>query len=320
MNLKRTAALVLASCMTVLLAGCGTASNEDTGSAALPDGTPTLEEIYAANTLQAYEEADIQPSLSTCLREGPDNRETNSLLTLYWDDDLGLVSRFRREDMSFHYYFAREGVNYSASLTEEEEPVLMILADDPEKNDGNDTTYAEKLFNQYGFGEYNSKETMISCTDNGDTYHIVTDISAMSFTDSTGRKYTYTTQEYDVEKETLRILDVFRTYHFTDAEGTVKECTRSRCMTYNNTMVSLPDFMRKDICKADWSREFTLCYPDGSRETVAVPDGVSVLIEAPDGYEAYADSDYKTVYNEDSADADGTLPNRTIYIAKVAED
>lgn len=316
MKLKRMAALVLASCMTVLLAGCGAASNKDTGSAALPEGTPTLEEIYAANTLEAYQQANIQPSLSTCLREGPDNKETNALLTLYWDKDLGLVARFRKTNMSFQYYFTRNNINYSAAVTEDEDTVLTILADDAEERGEKEITYAEKLFHQYGFGEYNSKEKLVSCTDSGDTYHIITDISAMSFTDSTGRTYTYTTQEYDVEKETLRILDVFRTYRFTDANGTVKECTRSRCMTYTKKLVSLPDFMREGICEADWSREFTLRYPDGTRDTIAVPDGISVLVEAPDGYEAYADSDCETVYSEDQADEDGVLPDRTVYIAK----
>ncbi|OUM21548.1 hypothetical protein [Butyricicoccus porcorum] len=316
MNVKRIAALVFASCMTVLLAGCGAASNNDTGSAALPAGTPTLEEIYAANTLEVYHAANIQPSLSTCLREGPDNRETNALLTLYWEEDLGLVSRFRKTDMSFRYYFTRDDVNYSAAITEDEDTVLTILADDPEQRGEKEITYAEKLFHQYSFGDYSSKEKLVSCTDSGDTYHIITDISAMSFTDSTGRTYTYTTQEYDVEKETLRILDVFRTYRFTDTDGTVKECTRSRCMTYNKKIVSLPDFMREDIIEADWSRTFTLHYPDGSTDTVAVPDGISVLVQAPDGYEVYADSDCETVYEEDRTDEDGAFPNRTVYLAK----
>lgn len=316
MNLKRIASLVLASCMTVVLAACGAASDGDTGSAVPAENIPTLQEIYAVNTLEQYQEANIQPSLTTCLREGPNNEETNSLLTLYWDDTFGLVSRFRKTDLTFHYYFTREEVNYYGMVNEDEEAVLTIMADDPAERSKSEKTYAEMLFDQYSFGEYNSKEKLISCTDNGDTYHIVTDISALSFTDSTGRTYTYTTQEYDVEKETLRIVDVFRTYRFTDIDGTSKECTRSRCMTYTKQIISLPDFMLDDIGKADWSREVTLQYIGGSEITVAVPEGVSVLVEAPDGYEVYTDSDCTTVYDADAADKAGTSSDCTVYLAK----
>ena len=85
---------------------------------------------------------------------------------------------------------------------------------------------------QYSFGEYNGKEKIISSTDCGETYHIVTDVSYASFTDNSGSTYEYTTQEYDVEKETLRILDTFRTYTFTNSSGESKTCTLSRSLTY----------------------------------------------------------------------------------------
>ncbi|HIV67831.1 MAG TPA: hypothetical protein IAA32_03080 [Candidatus Butyricicoccus stercorigallinarum] len=314
MKLRQLAALAAATCLTALLAGCGAPADENAGSGTLSADTPTLEEIYAANTLEAYRQANIQPSLSTCQREGPENTEFNALLTLYWDEELGLVSRFRSTNQSFRYYFSRQDTDYYAAVTEEEETFLMALADDPEGGDA-EMTYAERLFRQYGFGEYNSRETMVSCTDCGDTYHIITDISALSFTDSTGRTYTYTTQEYDVEKETLRILDVFRTYQFTDTDGTVKECTRSRCMTYNDRIVSLPDFMQEDVKQADWSRMITLRYPDQSSETVVAPAGIPTLVQAPDGYAAYTDRDAETVYDADAPDEDNVFPDRLIYIA-----
>ena len=317
MKLKHIAAYTMAVCLTFSLFGCGK-DNGDTGSAKLPDGTPSLQEIYQANTLEAYEKANIQPSFSVCLREGEgkEKEETNALLTLYWDEDLGLISRMRDKSMAFKYYFNQNDTDYSCSVDENENVILKILADETEKTDEDKISRAEELFNQYGFGEYNSKEKMISCTDAGDTYHIVTDISAFSFTDSNGHRYTYTTQQYDVEKETLRILDVFRTYEFADRDGSKKTCTRSRCMTYSKVLQSLPKFMIDNLCEPEWTREFTLKYSDDTHKTVMVLDGIQVLVDAPDGYQAYTDSDYETVYEADQRDEDGEYPNRTIYIAK----
>lgn len=315
MKLKRIAALAMASCLTISLLGCGKSSG-DNGSAEISDGAPSLQEIYQANTLEAYEAANIQPSFSVCLREGEEKEETNALLTLYWDEDLGLVSRFRQKTMIFSYYFNKDGTDYAASIDENEKVTLKVLVGKTADTEENSVSRAEELFNQYGFGEYNSKETIVSCTDNGDTYHIITDISSASFTDSSGCTYTYTTQEYDVEKETLRILDVFRTYKFKDADGAEKTCTRSRCMTYGKSLHLLPDFMLNNFCKAEWTREFTLEYPDGSDESILVPDGVEVLIDAPSGYQAYMDSEHETVYDADEKDEDGIYPDRIIYIAK----
>lgn len=316
MNMKRIAAMAMASCMTLFLCSCGTQPDGiASGSAAQDSGAPTLEQIYAANTLSAYEEANIQVSLSTCLREGKEKKETNALLTIYQDDELGLVSRLRRTDMGFHYYFNKDGANFYCETDKEKNVSVTLLADNAEQATDDGMTYPELLFRKNSFGDYNSKEKIISCTDSGDTYHIVTDISASSFTDSAGRTYTYTTQEYDVEKETLRILDMFRTYHFIDRDGTDKECTLSRSMTYGKQVVGLPDFMQEHIKNASWDRRITVVSADGTK-TVSVPDGVPVLVDAPDGYEAYTDSNHTQIYSADSASDSGKYPDRIIYLAE----
>ena len=61
MLLKRIRAMLLASCMLVSMAGCGTAESKGSGSGsgASMAGMPTLKQIYAANTLEQYEKAGI---------------------------------------------------------------------------------------------------------------------------------------------------------------------------------------------------------------------------------------------------------------------
>ena len=314
MKLKQIAILAAACCLTFGLAGCGKDA-QDTGSGSQPTGTPTLEEIYAANTLEAYEKAHIQPSFSVCLREGEDKEETNALLTLYWDEDLGFVSRFRQKSMIFDYYFNKDGVDYRAAIDEEEKVHLTVLANKTADEEP-DRTHAEMLFDQYGFGGRNTKETIISCTDLGDTYRIITDISGFSFTDSSGHTYTYTTQEYDVEKKTLRIVDVFRTYQFQDKDGMKKNCTRSVCMTYGKAMQTLPDFLVDSCGKGEWDRTFTLSYPDETEQRIALPTSVLATVEAPAGYQVYTDNTFSEFYESDEKNDDGEYPNRKLYIAK----
>lgn len=308
MLFKKISAMLLASCMLFSMAGCGTAESEGSGSGsgASMEGIPTLQQIYAANTLEQYEKANIQPSFSSCLREGKENKESNSLMTLYFDEELGLVCRFRKTEtgLNFRYYFNREDVNYYAqAVTDEDgenETVTLTIEDDPENNE-DESTNVEKLFRQYSFGEYNGKEKIISCTDCGETYHIVTDISYASFTDNSGCTYEYTTQEYDVEKETLRILDTFRTYTFTNSSGESKTCTLSRSLTYGEQIISMPDFIMEKIRNAEWEREFTIRSYDRAK-TVPVPDGVLVNVDVPSDYAVYTDSSQKEPY-EASASA-----------------
>lgn len=316
MKYKRIAAFVLAMCTAFSLAGCGkteTAEPSGSGSGVSTKSTPTLEQIYAANTLEAYKKAGIQPSLSTCLREGEENVESNYLLTLYFDEELGLITRFRDPDLAFRYYFNRDGINFMCEADEDEDVTMTILAD--EMNDEEDApTYPEKMFQQYSFGIFSSDETIISCKDCGDTYHIVTDISSASFQDSSGNTYAYSTQEYDVEKKTLRILDTFRTYTFTDRSGNKKECTLSRCMTYGEKVYDVPNCIAKAIRDTSWTRTFTINI--GGEETeIAVPDNIPVLVQAPDGYAAYKDSDHEVLYLIDLP-KDKVYQDRTIYIVQ----
>lgn len=308
MLFKKISAMLFASCMLFSMAGCGTAESKGSGSGsgASMEGIPTLQQIYAANTLEQYEKANIQPSFSSCLREGKENKESNSLMTLYFDEELGLVCRFRKTEtgLNFRYYFNRKNVDYYAqAVTDEDgknETVTLTIEDDPENN-RDEMTNVEKLFRQYSFGEYNGKEKIISCTDCGETYHIVTDISYASFTDNSGSTYEYTTQEYDVEKETLRILDTFRTYTFTNSSGETKTCTLSRSMTYGEQIISMPDFMINQIRNADWEREFTIRSYDRAK-TVPVPEGVLVNVDVPSDYAVYTDSSQEESY-EASASA-----------------
>ena len=98
MLLKRISAVLLAGCMTLAAAGCGTASTEDGTGSGQESEKPTLEQIYAANTLEAYQADDIQPSFSTCMRVGKEKKESNALLTLYYDDVLGTICRYRKTE------------------------------------------------------------------------------------------------------------------------------------------------------------------------------------------------------------------------------
>ncbi|MDO5785027.1 MAG: hypothetical protein Q4P20_08180 [Eubacteriales bacterium] len=315
MKCKRIAAFFLAACTVFSLVGCGkteTPESSGSGSGVTVDGQPTLEQIYAANTLEAYQKAGIQPSLSTCLREGEEKVESNYLLTLYFDKELGLITRFRDPDLIFRYYFNKDGTNFMCEADEDENVTMTILAG--EMSDDEDApTYPEKMFQRYSFGSFSADETIVSCEDNGDTYHIVTDISAASFQDSSGSTYAYSTQEYDVEKKTLRILDTFRTYKFTDHSGNTKECTLSRCMTYGEEVYDVPDCIAKAIRDTSWTRTFTI-EADGEETEIAVPDSIPVLVQAPDGYEAYKDSEHEVRYLIDLPE-DKVYQDRTIYIA-----
>ena len=307
MLLKRIRAMLLASCMLVSMAGCGTAESKGSGSGsgASMAGMPTLKQIYAANTLEQYEKAGIQPSFSSCLREGKENKESNALMTLYFDEELGLVCRFRKTEtgLNFRYYFNRDDVNYYAqTVTDEQtqkEIVTLTIEDNPE-NSKDEMTNVEKLLRQYSFGEYNGKEKIISTTDCGETYHIVTDVSYASFTDNSGSTYEYTTQEYDVEKETLRILDTFRTYTFTNSSGESKTCTLSRSLTYGEKIFSMPEFMINQIRDAEWDQEFTIRSYERTR-TVPVPDGVLVNVDVPSDYAVYTDSSQKELYEANAS-------------------
>lgn len=324
MILKKIRATLLASCILFSLAGCGTtiSNGSGSGSGELSNGTPTLKQIYAANTLEQYEAANIQPSFSSCLREGKENKESNSLMTLYFDNKLGLVCRFRKTEtgLNFRYYFNKNDVDYYASAVadengENEEVTLTIQKNDLTDSESDDISYVEKLFRQYSFGEYNRKEKIISSTDCGETYHIVTDISYASFTDNSGCTYQYTTQEYDVEKKTLRILDTFRTYTFTNRSGESKTCTLSRSLTYGEQIISMPSFMTDKIRDADWDRSFTIRSYDRT-ETVAVPNGVSVLVDVPNDYDVYTDSSQAEIYSVDVPDDDGSYPDRSVYVGE----
>ncbi len=321
MKVRQIAALVLTACMPLAFAGCGGAQkNSGSGSdtASVQEGAPSLEQIYAANTLQNYEDAHIQPSITVCLREGPENEETNILLTTYRDAELGLITRIRQTNVPFRYFFTRDDVTYSCEQDEEENTLLTVCVGDTAKPDSSEDggeesiTYPEQLFNRYSFGKYRNRETMLSCTDCGDTYHIVTDISAFSFQDSAGRTFTYTTQEYDVEKETLRIIDTFRTYRFKDTNGAEKVCTRSRCLTYGKQIFSPPEFFM-EVRDADWSRRLTLYHADGRKQLIDLPKGIPVGLEAPDGYQCYADRHNETVYSPSADDGEEDL---TLYIAE----
>ena len=190
MLLKRISAVLLAGCMTLAAAGCGTASTEDGTGSGQESEKPTLEQIYAANTLEAYQADDIQPSFSTCMRVGKEKKESNALLTLYYDDVLGIICRYRKTEtgMLFKYYFQHDGQDfytYAEANTDGsiKEQALVIQANAAEKQE-NSASYAEQLFEKYGFGSYNSKERVTSMQDCGETYHIVTDISALSGTGS----------------------------------------------------------------------------------------------------------------------------------------
>lgn len=316
MKCKRIVAVFLAACAVLSLVGCGKTETSEpvgSGSGVTVEGEPTLEQIYAANTLEAYQKAGIQPSLSTCLREGEENEESNYLLTLYFDEDLGLITRFRDPELSFRYYFNRDGINFMCEA-DEDENVTMTILEDEMSDDADAATYPEKMFQQYGFGTASAGETIVSCTDNGDTYHIVTNITSASFKDSSGGTYSYSTQEYDVEKKTLRILDTFRTYRFTDSSGNTKECTLSRCMTYGEEVYDVPKCIAEAIRETSWTRTFTIV-ADGEETEIAVPDSLPVLVQAPDGYEAYQDSEHETRYLTDSPE-DKEYQDRTIYIAK----
>lgn len=307
MLLKKISAMLLASCMLFSMAGCGMTESKvsDSGSGTAVAGTPTLKQIYAANTLEQYEKAKIQPSFSSCLREEGGSKESNSLMTLYFDDELGLVCRFRKTEtgLNFRYYFQREGVNYSAQAVTDEtgqkDIVTLYIEADPE-NSKDDRTNAEKLFQKYSFGEYNGKEKIISCTDCGETYHIVTDISYASFTDNSGSTCEYTTQEYDVEKETLRILDTFRTYTFTNSSGETRTRTLSRSMTYGDKIIGMPEFMIKQIRDAAWDEEFTIQSYKNTR-TFPVPSGVLVDVDVPSDYAVYTDSSQGQEYQANAS-------------------
>lgn len=319
MLLKRISAMLLAGCMAWTLAGCGTASTDGGAGSGQRTETPTLEQIYAANTLEKYEADEIQPSFSTCLRVGEEKKESNALLTLYYDDVLGTICRYRKTEtgMLFKYYFQHEGQDFYTYAEANKDgsikkKALVIQATEQKKQ----TSYAEQLFEEYGFGSYNNKETITSVRDCGETYHIVTDISALSGTKNNGKTYTYTTQEYDVEKETLRILDIFRTYTVENADGEQQTCNMSRSMTYNSDEVVKPaEFIETSLIKPAWTRTMTLV-SDSGEQKVSVPDGIPVLVEAPDGYTAYTDSACTQKYTKDTPNADKTYPNRTIYLSE----
>lgn len=308
MLLKRISGMLLASCMLLSVVGCGTVEpvkELGSGSGASVADMPTLEQIYAANTLEQYKKAGIQPSFSSCLREGEENKESNSLMTLYFDEELGLVCRFRKTEigLNFRYYFHRDDVDYYAqSIVDEQnknEKVVLTIEENPKNSDG-EMTNVEKLFQQYSFGEYNSKEKILSYTDCGETYHIITDISYASFTDNGGSSYEYTTQEYDVEKETLRILDTFRTYTFTDHSGEPKTCTMFRTMSYGDEIFSMPEFMIHQIRDAVWNQEFILDSYETTK-TVSVPAGIFVDVEVPSNYAVYTDSSQTKPYKANTS-------------------
>lgn len=322
MLLKRISAVLLAGCMALAAAGCGTASTEGGTGSGQETEKPTLEQIYAANTLEAYQADDIQPSFSTCMRVGKEKKESNALLTLYYDEVLGTICRYRKTEtgMLFKYYFQHDGqdfytyaeANKDGSIKEK---ALVIQADAAQKQE-NSASYAEQLFEKYGFGSYNSKERITSMQDCGETYHIVTDISALSGTGGNGRTYTYTTQEYDVEKKSLRILDIFRTYTMQNANGEEKTCTMSRSMTYSSDGVVRPaDFIEESLVVPAWSRTITLV-SDTGKQTISVPNGIPILVQAPSGYTAYTDSACTQKYTEDTPSVDRTYPDRTIYLNK----
>lgn len=322
MLLKRISAMLLAGCMAWTLAGCGTASTDGSAGSGQRTETPTLEQIYAANTLETYETDNIQPSFSTCLRVGAEKKESNALLTLYYDDVLGTICRYRKTEtgMLFKYYFQHDGQNFYTYAEANEDgsikdQALVIQAKAAAKQE-NDPSYAEQLFEEYGFGSYNNKETITSLRDCGETYHIVTDISSLSGTEDNGKTYTYTTQEYDVEKKTLRILDIFRTYTVKDANGEEKTCNMSRSMTYSSDGVVRPaDFIEEQLIAPAWTRTITLV-SDSGKQTISVPNGIPVLVDAPDGYTAYTDSSYMQKYTKDTPSTDKTYPDRTIYLSK----
>lgn len=322
MLLKRISAMLLAGCMAWTLAGCGTASTDGSAGSGQQTETPTLEQIYAVNTLETYEADNIQPSFSTCMRVGKEKKESNALLTLYYDDVLGTICRYRKTEtgMLFKYYFQHDGQDFYTYAEANKDgsikkKALVIQAKAAAKQE-NSPSYAEQLFEEYGFGSYNNKETITSLRDCGETYHIVTDISALSGTEGNGKTYAYTTQEYDVEKETLRILDIFRTYTIKDANGEEKTCTMSRSMTYSSDeMVKPAEFIEKSLITPAWSRTITLV-SDSGEQTISVPNGIPVLVDAPSGYTAYTDSSYTQKYTKDTPNADKTYPDRTIYLSK----
>ena len=322
MLLKRISAMLLAGCMAWTLAGCGTASTDGSADSRQRTETPTLEQIYAANTLETYETDNIQPSFSTCLRVGAEKKESNALLTLYYDNVLGMICRYRKTEtgMLFKYYFQHDGQDFYTYAEANEDgsikdQALVIQAKVAAKQE-NSCSYAEQLFEEYGFGAYNSKEAIISLRDCGETYHIVTDISALSGKEDSGKTYTYTTQEYDVEKETLRILNVFRTYTVKNTNGEEKTCTMSRSMTYSSDGVVKPaDFIEEQLIAPAWTRTITLV-SDNGKQTISVPNDIPVLVDAPDGYTAYIDNSYTQKYTKDTPSTDKTYPDRTIYLSK----
>lgn len=322
MLLKRISAILLAGCMAWTLAGCGTSSTDGSTGSGQRTETPTLEQIYAANTLEKYEADKIQPSFSTCLRVGEEKKESNALLTLYYDDALGTICRYRKTEtgMLFKYYFQHDGQDFYTYAEANKDgsikkKALVIQAETASKQ-ADSPSYAERLFEEYGFGSYNDKETITSIRDCGETYHIVTDISALSGTENNGKTYTYTTQEYDVEKETLRILDIFRTYTVKDANGEQKTCNMSRSMTYSGDEVVRPaDFIEESLIAPAWTRTITLA-SDGGTQHISVPNGIPVLVDAPNGYTAYTDSACTQKYTKDTPNADKTYPDRTIYLSK----
>lgn len=319
MNMRRTIAAALAA-SALLLSGCGGTDSSSDGSGADAQEIPSLKQIYAANTLEQYLSDGIQPSVTTCLRE--DNAEVytedNILMTAYQDDTYGTVVRYRKNSNPFRYFFQKDGTEYTACMDKEEQISITVLTDADDKLEEGET-YAEYVFDQHDFGVYNKKESISSCTDCGDTYHIVTDISAQSFTDSSGGRYVYTTQTYDVEKQTLRILDTFRTYHFVESDGTTKQMTLSRCLSYGSQPIPMPDFMQEDVLGDDWQRTFTLVTQDNTWE-VAVPSDVETLVQVPNGYEVYTDSSLEQPYTEDvPEDGEKTLPDRRLYIVEAEE-
>ena len=323
MKMKRFHAVLLAFGILCTAAGCGSTTDTAGSAEANQTDAPSLQELYANNTLENYREAGIQGSFSTCLRETKDDKteEWNNLATMYAQerDEVGFVVRDRIGNVPFTYYFNHDGTDFSIlhtvttdEQTQEQQESIELTAHPQlfEQTDGEQTkSLAEQKFEEQSFGSYDAREKLISVTDCGDTYHYVTDISAFSEKNMDGTYNTYDTREYDVDKETLFILNTMEIYQKEEKDGTTKKCMFYRCLSYGTTYASVPQLIDETIADSDWSRTFTLIV-EGDRVTFQVPKDIPVKLELPEGYTAYTDSSCQNAFTGES----GTLSDETLYV------
>lgn len=323
MKMKRFHAALLAFGILCTAAGCGSTSDTTGSGEAMAADAPSLQQLYEHNTLELYREAGIQGSISTCLREMTDDKteEQNNLATMYPKEreEVGFVVRERIGNAPFTYYFDHDGTDFSILHTvttdektqEQQESIAMTahpqLFEQSEEQDAK--TLPEQKFEEHSFGSYDAREKLISVTDCGDTYHYVTDISAFSQKNMDGSYNTYDTREYDVDKETLFILNTMTTYQKEEKDGTTKRCMFYRCLSYGTTYASVPKLIGEAIGDSDWSRTFTLIV-EGERVSFAVPTDIPVQLELPEGYKAYTDSSYQTEFQGESDE----LSDETLYV------